>query len=330
MSLDLVKEHVKTKRISKLYFFYGPEDYLINYYITAIEKLVTDENTADFNRLVLSGKVDGDKILTFTQTYPVFATRKFLVIKETGLFKTGSKSDELEAFIGDIPEYMCVIFAEGEVDKRQKLYRAVAKAGIVAEFPWQRPQDLIRWVRNLVRVRNKEISPADAAYLVDINDQGMTGIYNEVNKILSFVQDRDRITLDDIKKVGSVTIKSVIFNLTDALVKRDLESSFRILDDILSLREPVPRVLVMIAWQFRQIYLLKLFTDSGESINDAGKRLKIHPYTLSKIRGVLPLYTVKQLEDGLISVYECDRMIKTGKMKDRIALEVLLENLVHL
>ena len=51
------------------------------------------------------------------------------------------------------------------------------------------------------------------------------------------------MTLDDIRAVATVTIKSVIFDLMDAVAARDRAKALSYLDDMLSLKEPEQKYL---------------------------------------------------------------------------------------
>ena len=51
-------------------------------------------------------------------------------MEDTGFFK--NKCDELADYMKELPDYLCLIFVENEVDKRNRMYKAV-KAAVESE-----------------------------------------------------------------------------------------------------------------------------------------------------------------------------------------------------
>ena len=67
------------------------------------------------------------------------------------------------------------------------------------------------------RQSRKTIHPDAAQYLVSISDPDMYSLRNEILKVINYTGERETVTLDDIRAVATVTIKSVIFDLMDAV-----------------------------------------------------------------------------------------------------------------
>src|SRR5690606_21158134 len=97
------------------------------------------------------------------ETFPVFAPRKLVIVKNSGLFysktkKNTASSDKdapseeddvkpmmetrvknkpqeaLTDYIPDLPDTTCLIFIENQADKRLKLYKQVVSSGLALEF----------------------------------------------------------------------------------------------------------------------------------------------------------------------------------------------------
>ena len=71
-----------------------------------------------------------------------FADRRVVLLEDTGFFK--NKCDELADYMKELPDYLCLIFVENEVDKRNRMYKAVKAAGRIGEFVQQDEKTLMR------------------------------------------------------------------------------------------------------------------------------------------------------------------------------------------
>ncbi|NMB97545.1 MAG: DNA polymerase III subunit delta, partial [Clostridiaceae bacterium] len=279
MSIGTLKKQIKGNDIKSIYLFYGPEEFLKKYYLNSIEEKILDKNTLAFNKIILEDKISVSKIIDNCDTLPVFSERKLVIVKNSEFFK-GSKDskrdnknkeekdevkmenktkksksnvDTILEYIKNFPSYTCLVFYEDEIDKRLKLTKEIGKQGLIVEFPYQKSEDLVKWVQNIAKSYKKQISVETASLLVEISDFGMTGIRNEIDKLLAYTGERKTITDDDVKNVGSITSKSIIFNLTDAIVDKNMAASLRLLNELITLKEPIPKIIFMIARQFRQL-----------------------------------------------------------------------------
>lgn len=336
MSVDTLKEDIKNNRIRNLYLFYGPEEYLKKYYLESIEKSILTEDLRALNKVVLEGKIDIRKIIDNCETLPVFSERKLVIVKYSGLFKTKGKTgneskgkgkgqnDELLSYLENIPETTCLIFYEEEIDKRMKAVDTIKKNGLMVEFALQKPVELVKWVTKVFKSHKKDIDANTAAYLVDNSEQGMTDILNEINKLVLYLGDRTSVTIGDIEKVCTKSVKSRIFDLTDAISEKNASKALKLLDEMVVLREPMPKILFMIARQFRMILEMKLLAAEGIKQDQAAGKMGITPYAAGKILKQTGGFTIDSLKEAVAECLKLDIAIKTGKIEDRIAAELLI------
>ena len=338
MSMDILKDDIKSKRLKNLYLFYGPEEYLKRYYLESIENILLKDDFKTLNRIVLDGKVDTSSLIDNCDTLPVFSDKKLVIVKNSGLLKSKKKDDEekgknkgagdrLLSYLSNIPEHTCLIFYETEVDKRMKPVDAIKKSGLIVEFPFQKPPELIKWVIKAFKSQNKDIDTITASQLVDNSEQGMTEILNEINKLVMFLGDRQKVTHADIDKVCTKSIKSKIFDLTDAIAERNGTKAFKLLNDMIAIKEPLPKILFMITRQLRQVLEMKLLTQSGLSVSQAASKMGITPYAAGKISKQTASFTINKLKEVIEENLELDVAIKTGKINDRTAAELIIAKL---
>ncbi|NLK87627.1 MAG: DNA polymerase III subunit delta [Clostridiaceae bacterium] len=338
---------IKSNEIGKLYLFYGIEEYLIRNYCRQIEKTIISEEFKLLNKVVLNGRISPAQIIENCRTAPVFSDRRLVIVRDSGLFKGGKKAagreqtggrakkgkgasgrgkggDELADFLQDMPEHVCLIFVEEEIDKRVKYVDLIEKNGMIVNFEYKKPDDMAGWVIKRLREMDHDADMRTASMIVDYCEQGMDDVLNELKKLCAYAGERSLITEDDVAKVCTRSVKSRIFDLTDAIAAKRTSAAISILNDMAVLREPMPRVLFMITRQFRQLIQAKLMLGDGAGRGEIASFFKIPPFIADKVIRQAKSFDMKSLEEAAARGLELDVAMKTGNLDDRTAVELMI------
>lgn len=70
-------------------------------------------------------KTEPQEVIQMAQTMPFFAERRVIFLENTGFFK--GQCESLPEYLSQLPEYLCMIFIEEEVDKRSRMYNGSKK-----------------------------------------------------------------------------------------------------------------------------------------------------------------------------------------------------------
>ncbi len=339
MSLDILKKQIKEEKLMNIYLFTGAEEYLKKYYTNAITRLIVEEDNKEFNFISFEGKTDRDTIISNCETLPMFSEKKLVIAKNTGLFKAKkgesenagadkkSGKDKLSDYLENIPDYTCLIFIESEIDKRIKLVNTIKKCGLIVEMDYQKPADLVKWVVKVIKSHNKNVDQMTASYIVENSEYSMTELLNEIDKLVNYAEGKNEISIKDVEKVCNKTIKSRIFDLTDAISEGNISKALSLLNDMAALKEPMQKVLFMIVRQIRMVYRIKLLRNQGVREDAAAKQLGLTPFVASKVMSVSRNLDINVLERAMYYSLELDESIKTGKISDRIAIELLIASM---
>lgn len=72
---------------------------------------------------------------------------------------------------------------------------------------------------------------------------------------------------------------------------------------------------------------MKLLSDRGYSAREAASKIGISPYFSGKILKQSKSFTVEELKNIMEECLKTDEAIKTGKINDRIAAEMLIADI---
>ncbi len=338
---------IKSNEVGKLYLFFGIEDYLIRNYCEQIEKAIISEDFKMLNKVVLDGKTQPAQIIDNCQTAPVFSDRRLVIVRNSGLFKGSRKADgddqseasgkkaksaakkgkggdELAEFLQEVPEHVCLVFVEQEIDKRIKYVDIIDKNGLIVEFDYKKPDELAGWVIKRLKEIDHDASLRTASMIVEYCEQGMDDVLNELKKLCAYAGDRTLITEEDVAKVCTRSVKSRIFDLTDAIAAKRTSTAISIVGDMAVLREPMPKIMFMINRQFRQLIQIKLLLKDGAGKGEIASFFKVPPFIADKLIKQAQSFDMKSLENAAAAGLELDLAVKTGRMDDRTAVELVI------
>ena len=325
--MTIINNHIKSGQFSNVYLLGGEEKYLLSQYKRKlVETLVSPDDT--MNYVVYKGEnARPDSITEFASTMPFFADRRVVLVEDSDFFKKGS--EEMEQLLADLPETTVIIFVESNIDKRSRLYKLVSKAGTVAMFETPDERTLLIWVKSLFTKENIVIDDAAVYKLIENVGMDMNLLANESEKLKSYCIERGKVTVDDVEVLSVNQIEGKIFDMMDALSRRDKKTTMDLYSDLLALREPAMRILYLITRQFDILLKAKFALGEGCERSKLAAVLKIPPFTVKKYISQCDGYSYSQLLDRVAWCQETDTKIKKGIMKDNLAVEMLIINLLQ-
>ena len=154
-----LQEDIQNQNFKKVYLLFGEEKYLLQQYRNKLEKaLVPEGDTMNFS-LFQGKKTEPREVIELAETMPFFADRRVIFLEDTGFFK--NQCQDLPEYMSELPDYLCMVFVEDQIDKRSRMYKAVKKYGSIVEFGQQDTKTLIRWILGILKREGKKITQRD-------------------------------------------------------------------------------------------------------------------------------------------------------------------------
>ncbi len=316
-----ILEDIRTEHFAQAYLLYGEEAYLRQDYRNRLCRALNPDDEMNFARF--TGKdIDVQEVISLCETMPFLASRRVVLLENSGFFKKAC--DELADYVKSLPEYLVLIFNEEEADKRGRLYKAVKAAGRVAEFPLLRADRLEKWAADFARHEGKTLAAADAARLVARTGEDMGLIRMELEKLITYTGDRKTITAQDIDAVGTVRLQDRIFDMLRAVTRHDQDKALELYYDLVALKVAPIKILIMLGREFSRLRVAHSLSDGRLDSKEAAARIGTSPFFVRSIMECAGQYTARELDQALADVVQADEAIKTGKMTDTLAVEMLI------
>lgn len=319
-------QDMKSGQFSHIYLLYGEEAYLRKQYRDNLKNaLVPPEDT--MNCTVFSGKdINQNEVIDLAGTMPFFAERRVILIENSNWFK--NSNDKMAEALKTIPDTTYLIFVEEEVDKRNKLFKAVSTQGYAANFDEQKEDTLKTWIVGLLKKENKKITQDALNLFLDRTGTDMENIRRELEKLICYKYEEEAIEVCDVEKLCTVRVQSRIFEMVDAVADKKQQQALDRYYDLLALKEPPLRILALIVRQFRSLLQVKEMKQFGYDEATIATKTGLNAYYLKK--KYIPQaarFRTEQLKSALAACAQADEDVKMGRLPEQLSVELIIISL---
>ena len=320
--LKNIQEDIKSGNFKSAYLLCGEEAYLkVQYKNKLLKALNPDDDTMNFNHYE-GRNIDVKELIDLCETMPFFADRRVVLLEDTGFFK--NKCDELADYMKELPDYLCLVFVEDEVDKRSKMYKAVKSCGRIGEFARQDEKTLMQWAAGILKREGKNITQRDMELLLTMTGIDMGNLRMELEKLITYTGDRNVVTRADIQEVCTTQTQNKIFDIVRAVTEKNQKRALDLYYDLLTLKEPPMRILFLLAKQFRQLLLVKEYTEEGVAQPEMASRLGVPSFVVRNIASCARSYRISELRQAVTDFVDAEEAVKTGRLQDVLSVELLI------
>ena len=327
MTQDAFFAAVKRGDIAPVYFFQGEEEHIKEHALAALRKRLLPEGLEALNETILQNP-PAEAIIESAETLPMMADRRLVLVRDSALLGSGKAAGEAEdsarlvAYLDNPPPSACIVFyLRGMPDGRKKLTQALAKKAEVVKFDRLGDADLQRWIAQQLQRMGKQITREDAAYVSFIAGNELMVLSGELEKVAAHAGDAEMVTRADIDAVVTRTLESNVFEMVDALVAGKEAEAFARLRIMLENGEARIGILAMMSRQYRNLLHLKLMQQGGVPEAELQRRIGVPPFAMRRLFAQSRAASQEELRAKLDLCVDTDYAIKSGKMREDIALE---------
>ena len=292
-----------------------------------------------------------DDIISDLDTYPMFSAVRVAIVKNhpkiTGkiikddgsVSSSVAKDDKADKRLTDyftrIPDTARLVFTSNEVKKNLTLYKAIQKTGTVYEIARLDESDLRQFVLKRFKKAGTVIQPDildefiyTTGYLAKDSDVDLLMVENDTYKLAYYVMAdrRSDISRSDIAETTPGILRTDDFAMLDAISTGKKSEAINLLENTLAGDENITfRLLALLIGHFEIMIGYKELSASGMNSSQITKALGQHSeWRVKKLGGFAQRFDIEKLTWILGRLYETDSAIKSGDIRVRDALTVLL------
>ena len=250
----------------RLYFLWGPEDYLREYYLAELKKTCLPEGEDSFSFRRLNGpELDPVQLREAVDAMPFLTDRSFVEVRDADWNRL-KEGEAILKVLEDIPDCCTVALIQGaafEPDGRLKLVKGMRALARELKFTAQSQEALIRWISKRFAAAGKSIDLEAAQRLIFVSGDLMNRLIPEIEKVAAYAKG-EKVTAADVDAVASHIPEAVIFEMTDCISRREFNVALSILAELLADKNNEPiAMLGMLALQMRNLYAARLAHEKG-------------------------------------------------------------------
>ena len=320
-----------TKPTPTFYLFHGTDEFTRAETLADFKRRLGPPDTVDLNTTLLNGRsLTLAELRHACDAIPFLAEKRLVIV--TGLLAQGTKKllDDLADYLPRLPQTTRLVFVEEKPLPANHPILKLAQQeerGYVKRFDPPDAKGLPRWVEKRVRKHGGEIESRAAHQLAAVVGADLRLLDQEILKLVTFANAERAITKEDVDDLVPYAQTAIIFDMVDALGRRDGSVAARTLHSLLDAGEHPLGLLAMVARQFRLLIQVKELQAERANPPLVAKTLGLHPFPAGKLCNQAVHFTAAQLEAVYRHLLDTDVAIKSGEIEAEVALDLLVAGL---
>ncbi len=321
---DLLNE-LNAGKIHQVYFLTEEESFLKDKTFELLQKKIVSQKYKDFNLSVFFGEeAKSVQILEALRTPPVLSDKKLVILRNFQSLHISDKNRIINYIEHPIRESVLVI-ETGKVNLRTDIYAKLLKK--VPTYYFYHPyneNDAERFLQIEARKHNKLFSEDALKLMVDYIGLNYQELNNELQKLVLFLSDKNRIEVDDINSCIITYKGNSIYELQDALAKKDIKLSMRILENLLANDISPILIIIMITKFFKTIWKITILTSQNNQNNKEIENNMTGFYKVSNLIRQASKFNLNDFPKIFHILLDTDYKLKSLSINKKIILELMI------
>ena len=314
---------LKRRIFKPVYFLSGAEAYYIDAISDYIENNVLDAADKEFNQTVVYGKdVELSAIISLARQFPMMSEYNVVIVKEAQNIRelnksadeegegtpSGSGLQQLQAYVQNPQPSTILVFCYKykTIDKRSALAKALQKHAVFFEGKKLYENQVPAWIGSYVKDNGYTIGPKATFLLSEYLGNDLGKIANEISKLFINLPEGKEITAELVQDNIGMSKDHNVFELQDALTKKDILKANRIINYFAANEREHPNVMILalLFGYFSKLLRYHYLKDKNKGAVAAA--LGINPFFVDGIAAAAHQYPPGKLQHIFACLKECD------------------------
>jgi len=325
---EAVKQ-LSNKKLSPVYFFTGEDSYSIDKALEKITKTVEPFIASDFDKETIYCTPDKDltDLLNIASAFPLGSEKKLVVLKE---FEKAKDKKKLTAYVKSPADFtVLVVINSADISNPEaEPYFSMLTNGYMFEAKELKSAALADWVVKYCSEKGKNISQENAAMLVDTVGDNRTMVEMQLQKMFTFLGDKTEVTFEVIKDLATNLKEYTIFDLQNAIGKKDKKEAFKIANNLLDKGSELIAIIAMLTRYFTGLAQIPELSSLQMPDQAAARIVGTHPFYYPNYKKARMLYPDDKMNAVAKALLKADTAVKTSSADEKSLLTILMAEIL--
>lgn len=304
-----------------LYFLVGEDAYLIDESLKLLRQQSLKNGAVDFNYdSFYVGEVKTEQVRDTVETLPMMCERRLVIYKGVQALKEGDW-ERLYPILERPVESSTFVLVADKIDKRKKYFKLLAKQATVVELNPPYENQMPAWIDYIAFQQGLELSTESRSLLQQFVGVNLSEIHNEVKKLKNYLAERKKVEPEDVLAVVSHSKVESIFDLTNAIGRKDRALALTCLANLLEHGQNEVGALALVTRHVRILMGLKEGLRSGLNGAKLSAKVGIPNFFLQQYLAQVRLWDEAKIKKTIYALHETDKALKSSPVSSHIWLE---------
>lgn len=256
---------------------------------------------------------------------PFFADEKIVILDHLLDLTTAKKRNLTDEDLKQFENYLenpsestrLVIFAEGKLDSKRRLVKLLKRDAQIIEATTPKEQEVKRYFASQAQELGLQFEGDSLDQLLLKSGYDFGELQKNIALLQAYKED-GQITLEDIEEVVPKSLQDNIFDLTQMILKRQIDQARNLVKDLRLQGEDEIKLIAILLGQFRMFSQVKIFSEEGQSESQIVASLselsgrKVNPYQVKFALRDSRRLSLSFLKQAMMTFIETDYTIKIG------------------
>ncbi len=323
-----IDKQLKQKKLLPIYYLFGEDSYSLFTALDSIEKFVLPFIASDFDKETFYGENQTvANIIGLASTFPFGSSKKMILVKQAEKLKD---KKELLPYIKSPSDFtVLILIHEGSIaNGESEPFKSLSQSGYIFEAKELKGKTLIEWLISESEKNGKILSYENAQLLVDIVGESRNLLEAQLQKIFLYLEDKKDITIDSIRGLSTSLKEYTIFDLQNAIGKKDKNNSLRIVFNLLKNGEEPLRIIAMLNKYFTSLARLNELIKNKVPEQAIARIVSTHTFYLKEYYNARKIYSDKDIANAFSALLKADISLKTTSINEQTLLSLLIAEII--
>ncbi len=319
---------LKSGRILPVYYLYGADTYSIEQAVNLVQQTVQPFIASDFDKETFHCE---DKsiydILDFAAAFPFGSEKKLIIVKDIEKVRDKKGLTNYAASPADFS--VLVLIHNGTISGAEsEPFKTLNQNGYLFEAKELKGNNLLEWLLGYAESKGKILTAENAQILLDIAGENRAQLEAQLEKIFVFLGDKKEITIDTIRDLSTSLKEYTIFDLQNAVAKKDKSTAFKVAYHLLEKGNEPTFIISMLTKYFTGLTRINELREKNTPEQTAARIVGTHPYYYKDYLRARSIYSDKELFNAARALLKADLSIKTSTADEKSVIAVLLAEIL--